>query len=265
MLIPAEFRASSLEQSRAFGSKNQPSRPPRDQIFLAVEIWNPEAVDHVVGRQLQQNRAAYRNVDFVRSDHGVAGRFRRIAHFPPPLMADDLDSERAWTHRGRHRAAGEDAGRQQPQKHYSREDGGGRDRARAAPLSFWRFGCPAADEGDRESGDQDDRNTAGDAEHQPVKVCDSGCLGACGVERRVTNPAGRERKKQRGSAPGHSSQRDIAPSPACMCSSRGPGGAAIPRSARSAWTYVTICQTWYCGILPRHEGIPFGRPSTIEV
>src|SRR5205814_10407484 len=127
------------------------------------------------------------------------------------------------------------------------------------------FGCPAAGERDRDSGDDGKGTGAGDPQHQPVKVRDSSCLGACGVERGVPDAAGRERKEQRGSDPGRPSQRDVAPSPACMCSSRGPGGEAIDRSARSVWTYVTSCQTWYSGILPRHEGMPLGRPSTIEV
>src|SRR5206468_1002098 len=54
VLIAAKFRTPSFEHACPFGSKKMPSRPSGDQIFLAVEIWHPEAVDHIRGRELQQ-------------------------------------------------------------------------------------------------------------------------------------------------------------------------------------------------------------------
>src|SRR5207302_7646531 len=55
VLIAAKFRTSSFEHSCPFGSKQMPGRPSGDQIFLAVEIWHPEAVDHICRRELQQD------------------------------------------------------------------------------------------------------------------------------------------------------------------------------------------------------------------
>src|SRR5438477_5424456 len=116
VLIAAEFCTSSLEHSRPFGSKKMTSRPSGEQILLAGEIWDPEAVDHIGGRQLEKNRTAHRNVDLVGGDYRVRGRIRGINHLPPPLMADDLDPQRLGTNRGRYSTACDDACRQYTQK-----------------------------------------------------------------------------------------------------------------------------------------------------
>ena len=72
----------------------------RNQVGLAGELRNPEAVVGVGGQQLQERRSrprriAHRNVQLVGRDDAE----RRIAVLPPELMPDDRDFEggrRLW-------------------------------------------------------------------------------------------------------------------------------------------------------------------------
>src|SRR5436190_24069503 len=60
VLIAAKFCTSSFEHSYPFGSKKMSRRSSGNQIFLAVEIWYPEAVDYIRGRELQEDGTAHR-------------------------------------------------------------------------------------------------------------------------------------------------------------------------------------------------------------
>ena len=66
-------------------------RVVRDQVALAVELRHPEGVEHVLGREREIGRAAHRQIELVRRDHAVL----RIPELPPPLVADDLNLQRA--------------------------------------------------------------------------------------------------------------------------------------------------------------------------
>jgi hypothetical protein len=61
-----------------------------DDVGLAVELGDPEAV-HDVGRlEGEEGGAADRNVQLVGGDHVVV----RVAELPPPLVADDAHVQR---------------------------------------------------------------------------------------------------------------------------------------------------------------------------
>ena len=63
---------------------------PGDHVDLAVQLRDPERMDHVTGPGDEVHALARRDVDLVRGD----GRRARVAHLPEPLVADDLDRHR---------------------------------------------------------------------------------------------------------------------------------------------------------------------------
>src|SRR5205085_12646384 len=60
-----------------------------DQIHLPLELRHPEAVDHILARELQLYRFPDRDVDLVRRGETLLW----VLHLPPPLMPDHLDLE----------------------------------------------------------------------------------------------------------------------------------------------------------------------------
>jgi hypothetical protein len=46
-------------------------------------------------------------------------------------------------------------------------------------------------------------------------------------------------------------------------SSERPGDAVKEACPLRLRTYATSCHTWYCGIRPEKDGMPFGRPRTM--
>ena len=89
VLHPAELRALPPVLPRLGGVEQHPVAQPRDHVDLAVERRHPEAVDHVRRRRHHVDAGVDRDVDLVGGD----GAAVRVAHLPPPLMADDVDRQ----------------------------------------------------------------------------------------------------------------------------------------------------------------------------
>src|SRR4051794_2060232 len=92
VLNPAKLRALAAIPARLVGLNPLVRNARRDQVALAVEIRDPEAMDDVVGRATNANGAAHGNVDLVGGDDDLAGIVVEVANVPPPLVADDFDN-----------------------------------------------------------------------------------------------------------------------------------------------------------------------------
>src|SRR5437773_10284401 len=95
VLRAAELGALPAEGPRPVGRQVQHVNLAWDQILLAVQVGNPEAVDHIVGTQNEAYRLAEREVDLIGADEGVARFGSKIPYLPPPLVPDDLDTDRS--------------------------------------------------------------------------------------------------------------------------------------------------------------------------
>ena len=92
MLEAAELGALAAVDAGLVGAERMRRGAARDQVLLAGEVRHPEAVDHVVGVQRDDDRAG-------RPARGSRWRCRTIArrvgvvvaHLPPPLVAGDLE------------------------------------------------------------------------------------------------------------------------------------------------------------------------------
>ena len=69
-------------------------QPARDEIDLALQLRDPQAVDDVVRQQVDGDRTADRNVNLVGRRHLERGRVVGILDVPPPLVAGHLDAHR---------------------------------------------------------------------------------------------------------------------------------------------------------------------------
>jgi len=73
--------------ARFVGLEHQRVRALRQQVPLATEGGDPEAVDHVGRGQLEGDGPTDRHVDLVGGREPLLG----VADLPPPLVPDDLD------------------------------------------------------------------------------------------------------------------------------------------------------------------------------
>jgi hypothetical protein len=69
------------------GSKREIGRAARDQVLLARQIGYPQAVDHIVGDELDPYRPADRQMQLVRGDEVCwPASPSLIFDLPPPLL-----------------------------------------------------------------------------------------------------------------------------------------------------------------------------------
>src|SRR5207253_9120985 len=78
-------------RDRAVGRVPEVVRAVRHDVALATELRSPERVNNVGRAKSEIHGAPDRNVDLVRRGDSVLG----ISEFPPPLVAGDVDVERA--------------------------------------------------------------------------------------------------------------------------------------------------------------------------
>ncbi len=90
VLDPAELRALADVRARSLRREPQDVVLAGYEVDLARELRHPEAVDHVVGIEMDLHRPARGQVDLV----GRRVLRPGIADRPPPALADDLDLER---------------------------------------------------------------------------------------------------------------------------------------------------------------------------
>src|SRR5262249_55087022 len=111
-----------------------------NEVGLAAQLRNPEAVIRVRGEQLHERRPwvrgiAHGDVQLVRGDDPEAG----VAELPPELMTDDGDVERAgWPARVLHGVDHARGGQEQHEHDQARNDGPGELDLRAA-VDLGRF------------------------------------------------------------------------------------------------------------------------------
>ena len=87
----AELGALTPVLAGRVGAKLDAVDPTLDQVAFAGEPRHPKAVDDVGRRHLELDWGPHRDVQLVRGTDPQ----RRVAILPPPLMADDLDPQRA--------------------------------------------------------------------------------------------------------------------------------------------------------------------------
>ena len=95
VLRATKLGALPAEGPRPVSRQVQHVHLARDQILLAIQVGDPKAVNYVVGTQYEAHRLTDRDVDFVGADEGAARFGSEIPHLPPPLVSDDLDTDRA--------------------------------------------------------------------------------------------------------------------------------------------------------------------------
>jgi hypothetical protein len=67
---------------------------PGQEITLALDVWRPEAVDHVTRCAVNADWLSNWDMDFVsRGDHPVRLGLIGILHFPPSVMTVHIDRE----------------------------------------------------------------------------------------------------------------------------------------------------------------------------
>ena len=115
VLRPAVLTALTAIDAGAVGLEPHDVLLARDEIGLAAELGNPEAVDHVARDELEADRLPHRDVNLVRRDRDTARRAVEVVHLPPPLMAGDLHCDRGRSCRSGHGGLGH---------HGEHEDGG---------------------------------------------------------------------------------------------------------------------------------------------
>src|SRR2546423_1029606 len=91
MLQSAVLRALPAIDPRLIGLQPDRRDFSRNQIFLAAEIRNPEAVDDVTRAELKRDRYPDRNVNLVCGRENIGSRWILITNFPPPLMSRDFN------------------------------------------------------------------------------------------------------------------------------------------------------------------------------
>ena len=179
MLRPAILRALAEKDSGAVRVHPHAVGMVRNQVGLARELRNPEAVVGVGGQQLQECRRgmsgiAHRYVQLVGSDDAELG----IAELPPELVPDHC-----YVQGGRRLGSILDGvdhpgrGQKQYDHDQDRNDRPGQFDLRAAihlgrlAVAIGRAGAELYD-GIRQQGKDDDKNQAGDGEDEVRKVLD---------------------------------------------------------------------------------------------
>src|SRR5947209_1170953 len=184
-----------------------------NEIALAVQVRDPEAVDDVARIEAQQDGRVDGDVDLVRVDDLLVRRQRvGILHFPPPLMPGDLDLELIGTAAPERADRGADGNADHEQGEQSDDaqragDGYRGAVARLALLADVGHGVAAAanDRGEEEEEDEDVDDGA-DGGENPEQVRQLSGLRSGGIQRRL-------KRRHRGS----SALR------ACISSLRAPG------------------------------------------
>ena len=87
MLDAAELRALALVRTGAARNEAKGVDRAGDHVSLAAELGHPEAMDDVLGPQLELDDRADRHMHLVR------GRHPRVPELPPPLMRRRLDAQ----------------------------------------------------------------------------------------------------------------------------------------------------------------------------
>src|SRR5205085_7386956 len=93
-----------------------------DQVGLAVEVGDPEAVDDVRGAEVELDGPADGDVDFVGRGEDVARRGVLVLQLPPPLVAGHLDRQVGAAGPGVDGPGGHEVGDQEDEEDAGRQD-----------------------------------------------------------------------------------------------------------------------------------------------
>src|SRR4026207_958302 len=108
--MAAELGTLSAIYARAVGLQPERGLVTRNEVAFTVKVRNPETVNHIARREVEDDRPAHGNVNFIR---GVDTKARRIGiavlAVPPPLLAGDGDGDGAGIHRRCHGSSGDKA------------------------------------------------------------------------------------------------------------------------------------------------------------
>ena len=121
MLQTAIFRAATREFTRFVGAKADGRDAAGNQVLLAMQIGNPEAVDDVVGLKGDDHRPPDRNVELVRRREDMVGLRIVVDDFPPVLMRSDAHVQRIVDRHQRKSTIGEYARHEQADKQDRRD------------------------------------------------------------------------------------------------------------------------------------------------
>ena len=106
MLQSAVLGAWAVIFAGLVGAKLDRGGAAGDEVLLAMQAGYPEAVDHVVGIERDEDRPADRNTQLVRGREHTLGLRIVVGDFPPPLMGPDADVERIGEREPRQLAIG---------------------------------------------------------------------------------------------------------------------------------------------------------------
>src|SRR4051794_29506015 len=95
MLKTAVLRTLATERSWRSGFERECGGMAWDEVFFAVEVRCPEAVNHVWRLELKLHGAADGHMDFVGRGHHPRRRRILVLDFPPPLSSGDFDLQSA--------------------------------------------------------------------------------------------------------------------------------------------------------------------------
>ena len=96
MLMTAEFSALPAICARLVRLEPHRILVSRNQIALAMEVRGPKAVNHVYRRCLDHHRLSHGNMNLIRRDYCLISLCGFVSNFPPPLVADNVNSDRIF-------------------------------------------------------------------------------------------------------------------------------------------------------------------------
>ena len=169
----------------------------RDHVDLARERRDPEAVDHVGARRDDVHPSVHRDVNLVRRHRT---RFR-VAHLPPPLMADDVDRQPSAARGRRGAAADHIQVRCREQRDQHDERNGNPEQHDHPPRDVLALAHerqpadPAPDECEAQQPERAEEHDRGGPEHPPPQQRDEVRLGAAGRDDRTRAAAPCEQKR----------------------------------------------------------------------
>src|SRR2546429_4249223 len=137
MLVTAKLSALAAKNPWLACLQPQGGDVAGDQVYVAMQIGHPKAVDHVVRRQLEQHRSANRKVQFIGRGHYLAWDWRGILDVPPPLVSGDFDLQRLGCGQRCQCPLGPEVCHQKPEQHEPGNDHSSNDDPGRPPLSLW--------------------------------------------------------------------------------------------------------------------------------
>src|SRR5438105_12104905 len=161
----------------------------RKEIFLAAQIRDPEAVNHIMRRELDHHRLADGNVNLVGGADDVVWNWIFVRNFPPPLMPGDVDRHHRCVWHAADDARDREVVEEKEKENRYDDQHGELDGAVRSVFSCWGVriipGVAPIAYDDEERSDDDDVDDDRHGHHEIKELAGRRCLGTGGIEDRL--------------------------------------------------------------------------------